>query len=114
MLIFAVLACGTNTSGTPKDVLHDTVLVSMLTDFFIAEGAMIQLEYIQQKEPDSGVPLYQEIFRKHGVSREEFVRSLEYYAGQPARLDRLYDLAIQQLHLEQEKLSQKKEKESAK
>jgi hypothetical protein len=113
MSVCLLVACDSDKPGASPDVLHDTILVALLADFFIAEGAMIQLEYIQQKQPDSGVPLYREIFRKHGTTREAFIHSLEYHAQQPEKLDRLYDLAIQQLQMEQEVLNQKKEKETA-
>jgi len=112
MAVVLLTACNSDKTGSSPEVLHDTILVSMLADFFIAEGAMIQLEYIQQKEPDAGAPLYREIFKKHGTTREAFIHSLEYHAQQPAKLDRIYDLAIQQLQREQEAMTQKKAAEA--
>lgn len=84
-----------------KQVISDSLMVAVLADFFLTEGVMIQLEYIQQKQPDSAIPIYEQLFRKHGITREDFRYSLEYYAEKPMVIDKIYDQVIQQLSIEQ-------------
>jgi uncharacterized Zn finger protein len=84
-----------------RQVIADSVMVAVLADFFLTEGVMIQLEYIQQKQPDSAIPIYEQLFRKHGITREDFRHSLEYYAEKPLMIDKIYDQVIQQLSIEQ-------------
>ncbi|MFO7723482.1 MAG: DUF4296 domain-containing protein [Bacteroidales bacterium] len=80
-----------------QDVLPDSVMVQMLTDMFLAEGVMIQLEYLQAKESRDAVPYYAEIYKKYDTNRETFTTSMEFYAQDPERLDRIYDMVVQKL-----------------
>jgi hypothetical protein len=88
----------------PEDLLPDTIMVQMLTDMFLVEGVMIQLEYLQAKEPGDAVPYYAEIYGKYKTTREAFTASMEYYARKPEHLDRIYDMAIQNLTVLQDAL----------
>lgn len=105
--IFFTQGCVNKGAATPDGILPDTVMVSMIADFFITEGVMIQLEYLSRKESGSAVPLYNKIFEKHKTTRDDFIKSLEYYSKTPEQLDRIYDLAIQKLSREQMELSEK-------
>ncbi len=98
MMAGVVVAC-THRRQEPDhhEVLPDTTMVAVLTDIFLIEGVMIQLEYIRQKEPGSGVPYYEMVYRKYGITRNAFVRSLEWYMEEPERMDNIYDRVIQNL-----------------
>lgn len=111
VLIFMSAGCGGcgKKSTPPGHVLPDSVMIAILTDIFIVEGVMIQLEYIQQKETDSGVPWYSTVFAKHGVDREQFRESLGYYAGEPEQFDRIYDKVVKNLMVIQDDLKREQE-----
>ncbi len=94
-----------------EGILPDTVMVSIIADFFIVEGVMIQLEYLNRKEIGSAIPLYGKIYEKHKTTREEFIRSMEYYAKTPSQLDRIYDLAVQKLSKFQIETGEKNQQE---
>lgn len=111
VFIFTSAGCGSggSQSSPPGYVLPDSVMIEILTDIFIVEGVMIQLEYIQQKETDSGVPWYSTVFEKHGVDREQFRESLGYYTGEPEQFDRIYDKVVQNLMVIQDNLKRESE-----
>jgi hypothetical protein len=96
-LVMMTGCSGKKGSGTPEELLPDSVMVEILTDMFLVEGVMIQLEYLQSKQPDDAVPYYAEIYKKHQTDRETFTAGMEYYARQPERLDRIYDMVVQKL-----------------
>lgn len=111
--VIVLMLSGCKDSGSksilPGNVLSDSVMVSILTDIFLIEGVMIQLEYIQQKEQDAGILFYQMVMEKHGVSREQFRESLEYYATEPQLFDKLYDKVVQNLVVIQDALKKEAE-----
>jgi hypothetical protein len=93
-----------------EKILPDTTMIAVMTDMYLVEGVMIQLEYIQQKEQGSAVPYYNAIYQKYGVDRESFIKSLEYYTEDPEHLDRIYDRVIQNLGKKQLELRKEEEK----
>lgn len=105
--VFFSQGCSNKGGVTNDGILPDTIMVSMIADFFIVEGVMIQLEYLSRKESNSAVPLYNKIFEKHNTTRDDFIKSLEYYAKSPQQLDRIYDLAVQKLSREQIEIGEK-------
>jgi hypothetical protein len=101
--------CDLGQTSTPEGLIPDSLLVEVLADFFIAEGAMIQLEYIHRKQPDSGAPLYKAIFEKHGINRDQVISSIDYYSQDDEKIDRIYDLVILELSRRQSSIGETKE-----
>ena len=105
--LFALMVsggCSFFEKRVPPEIIPDSLLVEVLADFFIAEGAVVQLEYLHRKQPNSGVLLYQAIFDKHNVTREQVIKSIEFYAEDPEKIDRIYDLVILELNRRQEEI----------
>jgi hypothetical protein len=109
-LTVAIASCRSGEERPPENLISESVMIQVLADFFLVEGVMIQLEYIHQKMPDSAIPHYQVLYEKHGITRDLFLESLDYYSGNPAQIDRIYDLAILELSKEQTRIT-KKQKE---
>jgi len=109
LLWMALMGCNTGRSPSPADVIPEGELVEILADFFVAEGAMIQLEYIHRKQPDSGAPLYKAIFEKHGITRDQVISSIEYYSHDEGKIDRIYDLVILELSRRQSVIGETQE-----
>lgn len=104
MMPLYILSSCDNRSDKKNEILSDSLMVQMLTDIFILEGLMIQLEYINRKEQKSAVPYYEVLYQKHGVDREIFVNSVKYYSKDPDHIDKIYDKVIQNLSKKQIKL----------
>lgn len=105
---FLAGACGEKSRTiSPKSLVPDTLMVAVITDIYLVEGVMIQLEYLQRRPQDAAIPYYDVVFRKHGITREQFRSSMEYYAQTEDQLDKIYDRVI--LNLGKHQLKPRKE-----
>lgn len=81
----------------PEGILPDTTMRNLIIEFNLAETASEQ-SLFDPDVPDFKAELYYEAaLKKQGISRETFIRSLNYYSDKPERLNRLLEDAITEL-----------------
>lgn len=95
--IFLVLGLSCTSNSSPKGVLDESLMSSILVDIQLAEGKVSSLPI----SFDSSQVLYslleKDIFSKHGVTDSVFIESMEYYLESAEKMDRIYARVIDSL-----------------
>jgi hypothetical protein len=101
LLIFIVLsALGVSCSGRKtklesSDLIPRKELTSILADIYIADGLLTLPKIRSQYSPADSLSPYNDIFEKHGYTREEMDRTMKYYfVKKPAVLIEIYDQVL--------------------
>ena len=102
IVIFMVSGCSSHPKGPPaKGVISQNRFVDLLVDIHFYEGVFISIEDMASYQRDINhdtVDYYQGIFEKHGVTREQFKKSFNYYSYNPSQFERLYNRVIDELN----------------
>lgn len=88
-------SCGND--SRPGNVLPEEKMVEVMVDVQIFE-AVIE----GKKLPDDSMAVllatnYDAIFRKHGITEEQFHQTFEYYEASPAKMDAMMDIVVDRL-----------------
>ncbi len=102
ILILLISGCSSHPKGPPsRGVMDQNRFVDLLVDIHYYEGIYSATQtpesYHLDIEHDT-VDYYQGVFEKHGVTREEFQKSLIYYSYNPSQFERLYNRVIDDLN----------------
>lgn len=117
LLLFSV-ACGrkeTPVADKPDDLIPREKMVSVLADIHLLEAAIgitngaappMPIMHMGQGPMDAKVPPviqkqkelgYYDVFKRNGVTREQYDRSMKWYTAHPEELSVLYDDVITEL-----------------
>lgn len=97
LLCCALLSCGNKAVETPEDVVPDSLMTALIIDFAIVD-ASYSVSLTNPTLPRFRKELfYEEVVKKHGTSRAQFVKSLQYYAQNTKRLQSIYENALKEL-----------------
>jgi hypothetical protein len=106
MRILAVLICLTmlacKSGGRPADVIPPEKMAVVLKEVFVADEL---LAFRAEKDPalpvfKESVPLYRGIFKKEGITEDQFRKSLRYYQDNPLELRAIMDTMMKHPGLE--------------
>ena len=101
LFIFSILffwaSCGKNYTDLPDGVLADSVMTELILDFSLVDAAY-SVSLTSLNLPRFRKELfYEEVVKKHGTTRRQFVESLGYYAQHSKRLQQIYENALKEL-----------------
>ncbi len=101
-LLFTVLflwACTSEHKDLPEGVLAKDKMILVLSDVHLAESAVAY----QELNRDTSIFLYREleaqIFRKHGITRTDFLKSYAWYAEHIDEYKELYSTLVDTLNV---------------
>jgi hypothetical protein len=96
-LVFVFESCSTQSDALPEGILSDSLMTELIIDFSIVDAGY-SVSLTSASLPRFRKELfYEEMVKKHGTSREQFVKSLAYYAQHTKRLQRIYEDALKEL-----------------
>ena len=89
--LFLIFSCSHKTRE--KSILSENKMKEVMWDMIRADqyvsGYLVRDSTKNKK--DESVKLYEEIFHIHGITKEQFKKSLDYYSAQPDRLKPILD-----------------------
>jgi len=88
---------GKNLTSVNKPAISEDKMVDIITDMYLAQAT---LKYYQDKRisfSESNEKLHYMVFKKHGLTREEFEAAFEYYRFDLEAYDRLMEKVIENL-----------------
>jgi hypothetical protein len=103
-LAIMLLSCNQGSRGIApgsKRVISEEKMISFLVDLHLAESQS-RLHAADTSKINDSVQkrlLFFELYRKHGITPEEFSNSLEYYISKMDKLDEIYNEVISRLTL---------------
>ncbi len=99
LLALSVFACG----RTPGGVISTSKMADLIVDLQLAE-AYIESHGAEFGNDSTKLVLKQSIFKKHGISQQEYDSSLVWYAHNMEEYNRAYDKAVKKLKNRYDKL----------
>lgn len=115
-MLFFILPClwvaCVQPTSVPDDMIPEDKMTLILTDVHLLEGAHMSTQYINidsvRNVTASG---YNTIFKKYGITEQEYKKSWEFYMRNPDLADPIYEKVIENINILQNeslKNSQKK------
>ena len=89
-----MLACADKKEGPPPEVLKKDKMIEVMTDMEIAEAILKTRSNERPADTVQAAEFYQGVFHKHGISREEYRKSYQYYARRPSDMEVMYKEVI--------------------
>jgi hypothetical protein len=107
MLALLLFSCSNTEIKIPKNILSEKVFENVLKEVHLAEAA-----FELKKNKDMEIAknelsnTYFYIYKKHQISEDEFKETLNYYSGNPEKLEPIYTNILKQLNAEKFKIDQ--------
>lgn len=115
ILLAGLTGCGDSgnhpesvTIGNTDSILSENRMVVLMTDVHVAEAALTIAQNQGRETRELSRGLYNGIFRKHGITRADYDRSLRYYNQHPQRFTKMYARVIQILKDKEQRITEEK------
>ncbi len=97
-VIVLLIACSNkdNNFTPPPGILSQDSMVAILTDVHLVEGAKIGRKIMG--DTLTVEHYYHKVYDKHNISKEKFEKSFDFYNHNPAVMDEIYELVIEELN----------------
>ncbi|MBL7927210.1 MAG: DUF4296 domain-containing protein [Bacteroidia bacterium] len=96
-LVVFITACSHPKPIKPDAVWSDEKLISVLTDIEIADAALTQISITDSLRALKGNAYYNQVFKKHGVTANDFKTTMDWYAAHPRNLSEVYTTVLDSL-----------------
>lgn len=102
-LLALVLICSAcRHDGLPEGVLDAPAMTEFLADAYLLEGFYaIETQYRYDRLTDEVIRYYDSILERHGITREQVERSLDYYTAHPDAYQAIHDSVVVRLEARQ-------------
>ena len=92
-LFFLLLFFSCSHKTREKSILSENKMKEIMWDMIRADQyvSTYLLKDSAKKKKEESVKLYEEIFHIHGITKEQFKKSLDYYSAQPDRIKPILD-----------------------
>ncbi|MBE0641295.1 MAG: DUF4296 domain-containing protein [Bacteroidales bacterium] len=97
VLVLILVSCAGNEHKVPEGILSPEKMSMVLADTYITEAVISNMQIPYDSLRKSREAYYQALYRKHGISREEFDSSYHYYEKHLEILEKIQDDAITEL-----------------
>ncbi|MES2622752.1 MAG: DUF4296 domain-containing protein [Bacteroidota bacterium] len=101
-LFLFLFSCKEKLPPVPGDVIAFEKMKLIMTDIHISDAVA---ETNAQKGEDERAQVQhnnEQIFRNHGISKDEFLKSFQFYESNPALLNKMYDEILNELSKREE------------
>ncbi len=89
----------------PQNLLSHKVVSAILADMHLTEAMLSQNSLTTDSLNRSAMGQYALIYKRHGVSEQDFKASFQYYRLQPVEIDSIYSDVITRLSEQESKLT---------
>jgi len=98
ILCLILLSCGNQQKETPQDILSENIFINLLKDIHLAE-AKFELHKTKGMENAKNELAYNysSIYKKYEITLDDFDKTLDYYAQNPEKLEKIYTRVLEQL-----------------
>lgn len=92
-----MLAVSCGSESRPGNVLPEEKMVEVMVDVQIFEAVIEGKRYSDDSLAVLLETNYDAIFRKHGITEEQFHQTFAYYEASPAKMDAMMDIVVDKL-----------------
>jgi len=106
LLSILLLACTAPKIEIPTGILSETGFTDMLKEIHMAEAAFeLNKSKGLENAKNTLANNYKSIYKKHNITDTTFSKSLDYYAKNPEKLEKIYTDVLKQLTKERSTLN---------
>lgn len=91
------VSCSSPTKNENEHVLPEKTMVGLIKETMLIEAHLNEIRVDQIYIKDSADNYYAEVFERYNTNKEEFDRSMQFYAKQPELIDSMYSLVLDEL-----------------
>lgn len=102
--LFGTISCRDNNGS--DDILSEDTMVNILVEIHLTEGFVQSLSIPYDSSKILYPILERRIFEKYGIPDTVYVKSLEYYLRDAAKMEYLYERAIDSLSVKEKEAQQ--------
>jgi myosin heavy subunit len=95
LVLCLLISCTGN--SLPDGVLERDRMIEVLIDLHLAEAAITNQALFGEEALQRASDYYDMIYKKHGITKEEFKASFEYYSRHPQLYKEMYDQLIAEM-----------------
>jgi hypothetical protein len=107
-LIFLLLCgCKEEYPSIPKDIIPMEEMKKILTDMHITDSVAETKAQAGADERALTVQYNEQIFKNHGITHQQFMKSYKFYESNPKLFDKMYDEILVELSKREEKSGKK-------
>lgn len=115
VLFFVISFLFLSSCGSDKGVISESKMADVLRDIHMTDGVLNTYRYNLNRYVNvDSVYLYKSVFQKNKITRDEFIKSLQFYAKYPKRMDRIYTMVVDDLSTYQQEKKEEYEKSAKK
>ena len=100
ILVVFVASCGDaekKAEKAPANIIPSETMVPLLVDLQLIEGANTTKHFLGDTGRANYELLYNTVFEKHSVRKEQFDSAMVYYTRNGSQLEAIYDQVIEEL-----------------
>lgn len=95
--LFFLSGCGEKAEAPAEDILSKEVFTRVMIDVQLVEGMKIhRLGPKRDENPDMEI-LYAHVLAQHEITKEEFLKTYDYYKARPAEMELIYEEVLDSL-----------------
>ncbi len=102
LLVSLLAACSSHPLGPPEEgVMPEDRFVDLLIDVHYYEGVLEVSGPTSGYRPElrtDSIDFYRQVFDLHGVTREEFSKTMDYYSFNPPQFEAIYTRVVDELN----------------
>ena len=91
------LSCCSFSEQGSEEIIGVEAMAMILKDIHLLRGGLMEIPLLGPEFEVSYLHFEDSVVRKHGVSREKFHSSLDYYLSDAAKLYEIYDVLVDSL-----------------
>lgn len=107
--IFFISSC-TFIGGSKNKVVDDEKFIDVLVDMHFADAVLSIKGFSIKKDSATINMYYDDILKKHNISRKQFDKTLEYYSKNATEYDKIYEQVLEKLKIMSSENKEKNEK----
>lgn len=96
-ILILLSACKQGMPDIPADVLPREKMIAIMEDMHIADAVAENKGQMGMDEKMLAEEYHEQLFKNHGTTRAEFVKSFKFYEDNPKVLDEMYNTVLQDL-----------------
>ena len=97
LLLFMVAGCKQKFPSVPSDIIPINKMESILIDMHISDAVAEVKTMGDINEKRLTQQYYAQIYKNHGITKEEFLKSYLFYENNPILLNKIYDDILGQM-----------------
>lgn len=107
LLFILLAACRSEMPEIPRGVIAPDKMETILADMHITDAVAETKAQAGMNERLLTEEYHEQIFKNHGVTREEFIKSYKFYEANPKWLNKMYDHILDAVSKREEAVGKK-------